>query len=117
MSPFKFNEKHLSQVPALQMLAGMGYLFLSPKQALAERQGKAGNVLLEGVLREQLKRLNVGLKNKRHVRRIAGKIAQEIIKQRGFTCADLAGKNHKTGLRCKAIIKIGQGHFMFFTKI
>ena len=58
MSPFEFNEKYLSQVPALQMLAGMGYVFLSPKQALMERQGKAGNVLLEGILREQLKRLN-----------------------------------------------------------
>ena len=55
---FRFNEKYLSQIPALQLLIHLGFEYLSPEQALAERQGKTGNVLLEGILREQLKRLN-----------------------------------------------------------
>ncbi len=58
MSAFRFNEKYLSQIPALQLLINLGYQYLPPEQALTERQGKLGNVLLEGILREQLKRLN-----------------------------------------------------------
>jgi type I restriction enzyme R subunit len=58
MEGFRFNEKYLSQIPALQLLMGLGYQYLSPAQALAQRQGKAGNVLLEQILREQLKRIN-----------------------------------------------------------
>jgi len=52
MNGFKFNEKYLSQTPALQLLINLGYLYLSPSEALAQRQGKAGNVLLENILRE-----------------------------------------------------------------
>ncbi|MDZ7609843.1 MAG: type I restriction endonuclease subunit R [Candidatus Desulforudaceae bacterium] len=55
---FRFNEKYLSQIPALQLLINLGYRYLEPSEAHAERQRKAGNVLLEGILREQLKRLN-----------------------------------------------------------
>jgi type I restriction enzyme R subunit len=55
---FRFNEKYLSQIPALQQLINLGFEYLSPEQALAARQGKTGNVLLEQVLREQLKTLN-----------------------------------------------------------
>ena len=58
MNSFRFNEKYLSQIPALQLLINMSYEYLSPEQTLAQRQGKAGNVLLEGILREQLKRIN-----------------------------------------------------------
>jgi type I restriction enzyme R subunit len=58
MTGFRFNEKYLSQIPALQLLINLGYEYLPPDQTLAERQGKAGNVLLEGILREQLKRIN-----------------------------------------------------------
>jgi type I restriction enzyme R subunit len=58
MTGFRFNEKHLSQIPALQLLLNLGYEYLPPEKALAERQGKPGNVLLEGILREQLKRIN-----------------------------------------------------------
>lgn len=36
----------------------LGYEYLSPEQALAMRGGKNSNVLLEGVLREQLKKFN-----------------------------------------------------------
>ena len=52
------TEKHLSQIPALQLLAGCGYSVMSPAAALVERQGRAGNVLLEDTLRRQLVRLN-----------------------------------------------------------
>lgn len=58
MNSFRFNEKYLSQIPALQLLINMGYEYLPPEEVFAQRQGKAGNVLLEGVLREQLKKIN-----------------------------------------------------------
>ncbi len=55
---FRFDEKYLSQIPALQVLVNLGYRYLTPAEALAARGGKAGNVLLEEILREQLKKLN-----------------------------------------------------------
>ncbi|AEM46398.1 type I site-specific deoxyribonuclease, HsdR family [Acidithiobacillus ferrivorans SS3] len=55
---FRFDEKYLSQIPALQVLVNLGYQYLTPAEALAARSGKAGNVLLEEILREQLKKLN-----------------------------------------------------------
>lgn len=58
MDSFRFDEKYLSQIPALQVLVNLGYQYLSPAEALAARGGKAGNVLLEEILREQLKQLN-----------------------------------------------------------
>lgn len=58
MHGFRFNEKYLSQIPALQLLMQLGYEYLPPEQALAERQGKTSNLLLENVLRDQLKKLN-----------------------------------------------------------
>ncbi len=58
MSPFRFNEKYLSQIPALQVLMNLGCTYLPPAETLKERLGKHGNVLLENILREQLKRIN-----------------------------------------------------------
>ena len=55
---FRVNEKYLSQIPALQQLINLGFKYLTPEQALAERQGKAVNVLLEGILNSQLKEIN-----------------------------------------------------------
>lgn len=55
---FRFDEKYLSQIPALQVLINLGYTYLSPEQALAARGGKTGQVLLESVLRERLKQNN-----------------------------------------------------------
>ena len=57
-SGFRFNEKHLSQIPALQLLANLGYRYLTPEQALAMRGGRLANMLLEEVLRDSLKRIN-----------------------------------------------------------
>jgi len=58
MGSFRFDEKYLSQIPALQVLVNLGYQYLTPAEALVARGGKAGNVLLEEILREQLKKLN-----------------------------------------------------------
>ncbi|MBI2802474.1 MAG: type I restriction endonuclease subunit R [Gammaproteobacteria bacterium] len=58
MDAFRFDEKYLSQIPALQVLINLGYQYLTPADALAARGGKVGNVLLEEILREQLKKLN-----------------------------------------------------------
>lgn len=58
MSDFQINEKHLSQIPALQLLIGLGYEYLTPGEALLERQQRMSNVLLENVLRNQLKAIN-----------------------------------------------------------
>lgn len=53
-----FKEDHISQIPGLQMLIKLGYNYVSPEQALQLRGGKTSNVILEGVLRKQLKEIN-----------------------------------------------------------
>ena len=58
MDGFRFDEKYLSQIPALQVLVNLGYRYLTPAEAMSARGSKAGNVLLEEILREQLKNLN-----------------------------------------------------------
>jgi len=58
MCDFATNEKHLSQIPALQLLINLGFEFLTPTKALRERQGRYSNVLLENILRKQLKEIN-----------------------------------------------------------
>jgi type I restriction enzyme R subunit len=58
MSNFQINEKHLSQIPALKLLIGFGFEFLTPTEALRERQDRTSNVLLESILRNQLKEIN-----------------------------------------------------------
>lgn len=47
MTLFHHTEKHLSQVPALELLADCSYQILRHVQALQERQSKNSNVLLE----------------------------------------------------------------------
>ncbi|HAT1845543.1 TPA: type I restriction endonuclease subunit R [Legionella pneumophila] len=58
MSNFQINEKYLSQIPALQLLINLGFEYLTPAEALQERQNRTSNVLLEEVLRKQLKEIN-----------------------------------------------------------
>jgi type I restriction enzyme R subunit len=53
-----FREDHISQIPALQFLQNLGYIYLSPDEALKQRGGKTTNVLLEGILRSQLVEIN-----------------------------------------------------------
>lgn len=58
MSNFQTDEKHLSQIPALQLLLSLGFEYLTPTEALRERQNRTSNVLLESILRSQLKEIN-----------------------------------------------------------
>jgi len=53
-----FKEDHISQIPALQLLQKLGYNYLSPAEAERLRGGKTSNVLLEDILRKQLKEIN-----------------------------------------------------------
>ncbi len=53
-----FKEDHISQIPALQLLQKLGYIYLSPDEALQLRGNKTTNVILEDVLRKQLKEIN-----------------------------------------------------------
>jgi type I restriction enzyme R subunit len=53
-----FLEDHISQVSALQMLIKLGWNYLSPEEALHLRGDKTSNVILEGILRKQLKEIN-----------------------------------------------------------
>ena len=55
---FQTEEVFLSQIPAVQLLVNLGWQYLSPAEALAARGGWRVNVLLEEVLRAQLKRIN-----------------------------------------------------------
>jgi type I restriction enzyme, R subunit len=58
MSSFETNEQLTSQVPAIQVLVNMGYIFLPREQETTERQSRRSNVLLETILRDQLKSIN-----------------------------------------------------------
>lgn len=53
-----FKEDHISQIPALQLLQKLGYTYLSPEEAERLRGGKTSNVLLEDILRKQLREIN-----------------------------------------------------------
>ncbi len=58
MDTASVKEDHISQIPALQLLQKLGYTYLSKDEALALRGNKTTNVLLEDVLRNQLKEIN-----------------------------------------------------------
>jgi type I restriction enzyme R subunit len=58
MSTPSFQEDHVSQVPALQLLHNLGFFYLRPQEVFLERKGRFSNVLLEGILAEQLRRIN-----------------------------------------------------------
>lgn len=51
-------EKYRSQLPALQVLRGLGYDYIRSDDALAMRHGRVSNVILETVLLENLRRIN-----------------------------------------------------------
>jgi type I restriction enzyme R subunit len=52
------TEDRISQVPALQVLQNLGYTYLTPQEALELRGGRMSNVILDGILTEQLRRIN-----------------------------------------------------------
>ncbi|MCB1214089.1 MAG: type I restriction endonuclease subunit R [Deltaproteobacteria bacterium] len=53
-----FQETHNSQIPALHLLQNLGYQYLTPSETLSLRGGKLGNVILDDILKTQLKTLN-----------------------------------------------------------
>jgi type I restriction enzyme R subunit len=53
-----FQEDHISQVPALQLLQNLGYTYLRPQEVILQRKGRLSNELLEGILAEQLRKMN-----------------------------------------------------------
>ena len=64
-----FKENDISKNPALELLIKLGYKYLTPEEALAMRGGKTSNVLLEEVLRRQLRELNsIRIGNRREER-------------------------------------------------
>lgn len=64
-----FKENDISKNPALELLIKLGYKYLTPEEALVMRGGKTSNVLLEEVLRRQLRELNsIRIGNRREER-------------------------------------------------
>ena len=53
-----FKEDHISQIPALILLEKLGFKYVSPEEAIEVRGGKTSNVLLEPILRKQLRNIN-----------------------------------------------------------
>lgn len=53
-----FKEDHISQIPALQLLQKVGYIYLTPDEALQLRGNKTTNVILDDIVRKQLKEIN-----------------------------------------------------------
>ncbi len=54
-----FKEDHISQVPALELLQKLGYVYLTQEETFRGRGGRLAGVLLENVLAEQLRKINV----------------------------------------------------------
>src|SRR6266446_855736 len=52
------REDHISQIPALQMLQNLGWCYLSPEESLELRGGRLSNVILDGILEQQLRTMN-----------------------------------------------------------
>lgn len=50
----RFEEEYSAKLPALMLLQTLGWAYLSPRQALAARQGKTRQVVLRDSLRAQL---------------------------------------------------------------
>ena len=55
---FNPTEKHQSQIPALQLLVARGFRPLSQAEALRLRGGRRRNVVLDGILAQQLMGMN-----------------------------------------------------------
>jgi type I restriction enzyme R subunit len=53
-----FKEDHISQIPALQLLQKLGYIYLTPDEVNNLRGGRRTQVLLEPILRKQLREIN-----------------------------------------------------------
>ena len=45
MDSFRFDEKYLSQIPALQVMVNLGYQYLTPAEALAAQPDLVSQLL------------------------------------------------------------------------
>jgi type I restriction enzyme, R subunit len=54
----KYSENIDSQTPALHLLQKLGWQYITPEQTLKERDGLLSGVLLEGILAQQLSKIN-----------------------------------------------------------
>ena len=57
-TPSDWLENIISQIPAITLLQNMGYEYLTPKAALAKREGKRSQIVLTEILTAQLHKLN-----------------------------------------------------------
>ncbi len=55
----KYNENHDSQLPALLLLQKLGWKYISPIETEKQRGGIKSNVILETILEEKLKEINL----------------------------------------------------------
>lgn len=62
----KFQEEYSAKLPALALLSNLGWTYISPQQALSARAGKADQVVLNQILREQLARRTFIFAGKEH---------------------------------------------------
>ena len=57
MNKDKYLEKNISKHPAIELLKRLGYTYIPPKDC-KQLRGSTYQVLLKGILRNQLRRLN-----------------------------------------------------------
>ncbi|MHA7844730.1 type I restriction endonuclease subunit R [Serratia sp. D1N4] len=62
----KFQEEYSAKLPALALLSNLGWAYISPQQALSARVGKADQVVLNQILREQLAKRTFIFAGKEH---------------------------------------------------
>lgn len=62
----KFQEEYSAKLPALSLLSNLGWTYISPQQALSARAGKADQVVLNQILREQLAKRTFIFAGKEH---------------------------------------------------
>lgn len=66
MTP-SYQEDHISQIPAIQLLMKLGYKYISPEEALELRDNRTSNVLLTPILKKQLAKINsINYKGENH---------------------------------------------------
>ncbi len=54
-----FLEERISQIPALQVLQNLGYEYIPPEEVFKLRGSRLSNVILDEVLEQQLRRINL----------------------------------------------------------
>ena len=55
--PKEYSERFL-QDKVIELFKNMGYQYISPEEALTERDNDTNNVLLKNILEEQMKKFN-----------------------------------------------------------